>query len=432
MRIFRHARCGHHPARSAIAIALLVVVFSGCSKEEKPPNIVLITVDTLRPDRLGYAGHARPTSPSIDRLSREGIVFTRATSVSGWTLPSIATIFTGHYPSRHGATDFHWSLDASLPTLTSILRSHGYDTYGFVSHVMLTPSYGMGEGFSHFDFSVLNVGDPHEVATAQQLTDLAQKGMRAAKEPWFLWVHYFDPHFKYLAHPQHAFGDADIDRYDGEIAYTDYHIDNLLKSVDRGNTAVIFTADHGEEFGEHGSKYHYTLHGEVMRVPLIIKAPGVEPRINDQPAQQTDLLPTILAIAGIESPANLPGSNLITARTADRPEFMERDRPPQWRQRGVVLRNHKLLMVENADTTDVPPSSLNEEIPVSNVRPGIYLYDLATDPGERTNLFSPNDSVSLRLLGLLTEHFSAAPRHGEPVQVDQELLEKLRSLGYVR
>jgi arylsulfatase A-like enzyme len=418
--------------RSAILL-VLVALMASCGNEKKPPNIVLITVDTLRPDRLGYAGHARLTSPMLDRLAQRGVVFTRATSVSGWTLPSIATIFTGRYPHEHGATDFHWSLDASLPNLASILRDNGYDTYGFVSHVMLTPTYGMGDGFSHYDFSVLNVGDPHEVATAQQLTDLARTGLRAPKEPFFLWVHYFDPHFKYLAHSQYSFGEADIDRYDAEIAYTDYHIDNLLKGVDRGNnTVVVFTADHGEEFGEHGSKYHYTLHGEVMRVPLIIKAPGLAPGSDDLPAQQTDILPTILALAGIEAPAGLPGHNLLSPRDANVPQFMERDRPPQWRQRGVIRGDHKLIVIENADTTQVPPSSLNEEIPVSNVRPGIYLFDLARDPGERTNLFSPNDSTSLKLLGLVTQRYSAAPRHGDPVQVDRELLEKLRSLGYVR
>jgi arylsulfatase A-like enzyme len=417
--------------QALILLLALLLCATACSREKRPPNIVLITVDTLRPDRLGYNGHNRPTSPRIDRLAREGVVFTRATSAAGWTLPAVATIFTGRLPSEHGATDFHWSLDASLPTLTSLLRANGYDTYGFVSHVMLTPSYGMSEGFSHFDFSVLNVGDPHEVSTAQQLTELARTGLRSAKEPYFLWVHYFDPHFKYIAHDQFPFGSQDIDRYDSEIAYTDYYIDELLKTVDRGNTVIIFTADHGEEFGEHGSQYHYTLHGEVMRVPLVIKAPGVAPRTDGDPAQQIDFLPTILALAGIEAPAGLPGHDLLAPRDAGLPQFIERDRPPQWQQRGVIVGQNKLIVVENADATDVPPSSLNEEIRVTNVRPGFYRFDLSTDPGEKTNLFSESDSTSLRLLGLVTRHFATPRRHGAPVQVDQELLEKLRSLGYV-
>jgi len=408
-----------------------VAAMAGCSRDKKPPNIVLITVDTLRPDRLHYGGNPRNTSPHLDRLAQEGVVFTRATSVAGWTLPSMATVLTGRYPGEHGATDFHWSLEASMPTLASILRDHGYDTYGFVSHVMLTPTYGMGEGFSHFDFSVLNVGDPHEVTTAQQLTELAHTGMRGVKEPYFLWVHYFDPHFKYIDHDQFHFGDGDIDRYDSEIAFTDYYIDDLLKIVDHGNTIIIFTADHAEEFGEHNSVYHYTLHGEVMRVPLIIKGPGITPRTDDQPAEQTDFMPTILKLAGVEAPAGLPGHDLLAPRDANEPQFIERDRPPQWRQRGVIRGNHKLIVIENADTTQIPPASRNEEIAVHNVVPGIYLFDTAQDPGEHNNLFAPSDSTSLRLLALVNEHFSKAPAHGPPVQIDQQLLEKLKSLGYI-
>ena len=417
--------------RIALILLFAAVAAMSCSREKRPPNIVLITVDTLRPDRLGYGGNPRNPSPCLDRLSKEGVVFTDATSVAGWTLPSMATILTGHYPSEHGATDFHWSLDASMPTLASILRQHGYDTYGFVSHVMLTPTYGMGEGFSHFDFSVLNVGDPHEVTTAKELTELAHTGMRNAKEPYFLWVHYFDPHFKYIDHDQFHFGNTDMDHYDSEIAFTDYYIDDLLKVVDHGNTIIIFTADHGEEFGEHGSQYHYTLHGEVMRVPLIIKGPGLAPRTDVLPAEQTDFVPTILALAGIEAPAGLPGHNLLAARDANQPQYIERDRPPQWSQRGVIRGQHKLIVVENADTTQIPPASRNEEIAVKNVEPGIYLFDTARDPDEQTNLFSPSDSTSLRLLALVNAHFSQAPAHGPPVQIDQQLLEKLKSLGYI-
>jgi arylsulfatase A-like enzyme len=417
--------------RAFVILLFAAVAAMSCSREKKPPNIVLITVDTLRPDRLHYGGNPRNTSPCLDRLSQEGVVFTRATSVAGWTLPSMATVLTGRYPSEHGATDFHWSLEASMPTLASILRDHGYDTYGFVSHVMLTPTYGMGEGFSHFDFSVLNVGDPHEVTTAQQLTELAHTGMRGVKEPYFLWVHYFDPHFKYIDHDQFHFGDGDIDRYDSEIAFTDYYIDDLLKVVDHGNTIIIFTADHAEEFGEHNSVYHYTLHGEVMRVPLIIKGPGITPRTDDEPAEQTDFVPTILKLAGVEAPAGLPGHDLLAPRNANQPQFIERDRPPQWRQRGVIRGHHKLIVIEHADTTEIPPASRNEEIVVHNVVPGIYLFDTAQDPGEHNNLFMPSDSTSLRLLALVNEHFSKAPAHGPPVQIDQELLEKLKSLGYI-
>jgi len=419
-------------ARALIAAATTLALWVGaCSREQRPPNLVLITVDTLRPDHLGYAGYSRRTSPAIDRLASEGVVFTHATSVAGWTLPSVATIFNGHYPKDHGATDFHWSIDASLPSLASILRKHGYDTYGFVSHIMLTPTYGMGDGFAHFDFSVLNVGHPHEIETSQKLTEIARRGVRGMKEPYFVWVHYFDPHFEYLEHPQYPFGAADIDRYDAEIAYTDYYIDDLLKVVDRKNTVVVFTSDHGEEFGEHGGKYHYTLHGEVMRVPLVIKAPGLAHREESAPAEQIDLLPTILELLAIDAPAGLPGRDLFAPADPHHSIYLERDRPPQWRQRGVVRGSHKLVVVEAADTLLVPATSRNEEIPVTWVKPGMYLYDLARDPGETTNLFSTDDSTSLSLLGLLTSHFATAAARKQPVELDEDLLRKLKSLGYI-
>jgi arylsulfatase A-like enzyme len=141
--------------RALVAIAVwCALVAGGCAREKRPPNLVLITVDTLRPDHLGFAGYARATSPFLNRLAAEGVVFDNATSVSGWTLPSVATIMTGRFPKDHGATDFHWSLDPALPTLAGILRRAGYDTYGIVSHIMLTPTYGMGDGCAHFDFSV--------------------------------------------------------------------------------------------------------------------------------------------------------------------------------------------------------------------------------------------------------------------------------------
>jgi len=418
--------------RTLIATATALTLWAGaCSRQPRQPNLVLITVDTLRPDHLGYAGYARRTSPAIDRLASEGVVFTHATSVAGWTLPSVATIFNGHYPKDHGATDFHWSIDASLPSLALILRSHGYDTYGFVSHIMLTPTYGIGDGFAHFDFSVLNVGHPHEIETSQKLTEIARHGIRGMKEPYFVWVHYFDPHFEYLEHPQYPFGKTDIDRYDAEIAYTDYYIDDLLKVVDRKNTIVVFASDHGEEFAEHGGKYHYTLHGEVMRVPLVIKAPGLAHREESAPAEQIDLLPTILKLLAIDPPAGLPGRDLFGPLDPHHSIFLERDRPPQWRQRGIVRGSHKLVVIETADTMLVPATSRNEEVPVTWVKPGMYLYDLARDPGETTNLFSPDDSTSLSLLGLLTTHFATAAARKQPVELDKDLLQKLKSLGYI-
>ncbi len=412
---------------------MAAVLLWGCGGGNTRESVVLITVDTLRPDHLGFGGAEHPTSPTLDALAERGVVFTRAYSQAGWTIPSIASILTGRYPGEHGATDFHWSLDASLRTLPGILRREGYDTAALVSHVVLTPSYGFGDGFASYDYSVLDVGNPHDVSTARELTDRALAKIGRLERPYFLWIHYFDPHFAYLPHaPFASFGSRDVDRYDQEIAHTDRQIARLLRAIDREHTVVVFTGDHGEEFGEHGGKYHYTLHDEVLRVPLVIAAPGEAPRKVDTPVEQVDLLPTILACLGIAPPDTLPGRNLLAPGLAARPLYVERERPPAWRQYGVIAGSKKLLVVEPVDIENVPPASRGTEVPVTNVVPGVYLYDLAADPSEKNNLFTETNRNALELLALAAAHFRSRERRREPLELSDDLVRKLRSLGYLK
>jgi arylsulfatase A-like enzyme len=423
-----------------VAVVILAAVFVNVYRRQpvsdRPYNVLLITVDTLRPDRLGYAGHTRDTSPTIDKLAKEGLVFPESYSVSGWTLPSIATIITGRYPRDHGATDFHWAVDVSLPTLAGILRREGYDTRGYVSHLILTPQYGIAGGFQSYDFSVLGAGHPHDVSTGRQLTDLVIAELKDIEKPYFLWVHYFDPHFQYLPHATwRSFGASDLDRYDQEIAFTDSQISRLLSHLKRhrlyDNTIIVFTSDHGEEFGEHGGKYHYTLYEEVMRAPLIINAPFIEPGVDSSIVEQTDLLPTIMTMLGLEEDDTLPGRNLLIPNTRERPVFMERDRPPPFNQRGVIKGNYKLTVVELADTASIPRKSRGTYAPVVNVEPGIYMYDIAADPGETRNIYSEDNPKARELLVILAEHFAGKKRPLHEVEVDEKLRKKLRSLGYL-
>jgi len=400
--------------------------------------VLLISVDTLRPDHLGYAGYSRPTSPVIDALAGTGTVFTNAYSQSGWTLPSMATILTGRYPKDHQATDFHYTLRKDLPTLAGILKEHGYDTRGYVSHVLLSPTYGMDRGFTHFDHSVLDRGDPHKISTSRELTELACKDLRNLKAPFFVWVHYFDPHFAYLEHAQwSSFGDSDLDRYDQEIAFTDSYIGQLLdlfrKRKDWERTFVVFTADHGEEFGEHGGEYHETCYQEVLRVPLVITGPDVAPRRDAARAEQIDLLPTILARLGVPAPEGLPGRDLLGSPPPEHPLFVERDRPPGFRQRCLMEEPYKLIRVESRDINLIPEKSRAEYSEVHNVIPGTYLYNLSEDPLEKENLFREDDPRAELLLAHLASHFTGhevVPP--QEVEVDQETRERLRSLGYIR
>jgi len=414
-----------------------MVTLQGCSSEQRY-SVLFICVDTLRPDRLGYGGNQRNTSPNIDRIAADGVVFENTYSVAGWTLPAMATMLTGRHPKDHGATDFHWAVDAKLPSLAGILKREGYDTRAYVSHVILTPRYGLADGFKSYDYSVLDVGHPHDVATAEQLTDLVIRDLSSIEKPFFIWVHYFDPHFEYLAHgPWASFGKRDIDRYDQEIAHTDHHIGRLLDALKRrglaDKTILVFNSDHGEEFDEHDGKYHYTLYEEVLRTPLVINAPFLEPEKIDTAVEQIDFLPTVLGLLDIDPGAGeFPGRDVFESHDDGGPLFFERDRPPPWVQRGVIQGDHKLVVVELADTTKVPLTSRGTFSPVKNVHPGIYMYDLANDPGETENLYSESNPKAKELLALLAGHFAAEGPSVHNVEVDEELKKKLRSLGYIK
>jgi arylsulfatase A-like enzyme len=405
---------------------------------ESRTNVLFICVDTLRHDHLGYAGSDLPVSPNIDTLAKRGLVFTNAYSQAGWTLPAMATLFTGLYPSATGATDFHRSLNWGLPTIAGLLLDAGYDTRGFVSHLLLTPRHGLNNGFRKFDFSVLETGHPHDTSTAERLSDLAIGDLGRLEEPFFMWVHYFDPHFEYLEHDEWSeFGDEPVGRYDQEIAYTDHHIGRLLDALEeRGmleRTIVIFTSDHGEEFGEHGGEFHYTSYEEVMRVPLVFAGPGIAPGSTNVRAQQIDMLPTVLSMLGVGAvPEGLPGRDLLSGTYESSPVFMERDRPPGYHQRTVVDGDLKLIAVAPADTNLIPWAARGTFSKVRNVSVGTSLYYITEDPGETLNLYDERDERSQRMLALLASLMEVEAAESDSVHIDEATREKLKALGYIQ
>jgi len=377
---------------------------------------------------------------TIDALAAEGTVFENAYSASGWTLPSVATLMTGHEPRQHGATRPTRAMDAGLPSLAALLKKQGYETRAYVSHVLLHPRYGMHLGFDIFDASVLEVGHPHLVSTAEPLTNLALRDLARTpvKGPLFLWVHYFDPHYEYIAQQSvRPFGERPIDRYDGEIVQTDRQIARLIDGFRQlglyKNTVVVFTADHGEEFQEHGGIWHDTIYEEVLRVPLIVRVPGRVPGKSPEPARQVDLMPTVLAALGVDPPADLPGRDLLTTRDSDAgPQalFFERDVPSLYRQRGVLLGQAKLIVVERVPDELVPPGP-PEPPPQPGLRAGVYLFDLAKDPQEKRNRVEEDPELAAKLLALLRGHFEGEIAEGPNVDLDPELQKRLRALGYL-
>ena len=424
-----------------VLIVLVLVSLSGvigsCSVTPEPPkNLILITIDTLRPDRLGFSGSDRDTSPAIDRLASEGVRFRSAYSQAGWTLPSIATILTGHYPTRHGAIEINHSIDSELSTLASRLKTAGYQTSAFVSHVMLSPKHGFSEGFDTYDDSVLDVGHPHKVSTARILTDRVLEALPSSESPFFLWVHYFDPHFDYMPHAEwSAWGATDIDLYDGEIAFTDQQIGRLLDALTKAglmrNTLTIVTGDHGEAFGEHGTRHHFSMYEEVIRVPLVIHGPSIGSRDIESLAQQVDLMPTILEALNLEKPADLPGRNLLSDDESSQDIFVERYRPQPFVQQAVIRGADKLVRIDVAAEARDAPERVERAFKRTKVRPGLYLFDLKKDPDELNNLYTPDDPKAIELLATLNKHFAASADSAGDLAIDDETRDRLEALGYL-
>lgn len=320
---------------SRLFCTALACFVASCSDAPKRPNILLISIDTLRADRLGCYGYARNTSPSIDAFAAQATVFDAAHSSSAWTLPSLCTLMTGLAPSTHGATQLDSLLPAEQRTLAEHLLRSGYDTAIVASHAFLTEHYGLQQGFNLVDEDlVVAASDFNRSITSPAVSDrgirfLDAKALDAqaghdTTNPWFLWLHYFDPHAEYMQHAgvSERFGtDTQSNLYDGEIAFTDAHVGRVLEALQNNgladNTLVIVTADHGEEFGEHGQQRHGShLHQEVVRVPLIVRLPQHLRQVSGQLARvpavvgTIDLLPTILDVCTLPVPTGLHGQSL--------------------------------------------------------------------------------------------------------------------------
>ncbi len=433
----------HPGTRAARRLAAVLALACAACGGEEPRSLLLISVDTLRPDGLGFGGNPAGTSPALDALAAEGTVFEHAFSPAGWTLPSMATLLTGLHPRDHGATTYAYRIRDSVATLPALLDDRGYDTRAFVSHILLGADYGFARGFDEFDDSVLEAGNPHDVSTSEPLTDLVLQSLerRPLGDPYFLWVHYFDPHFKYLEHPGfEVIGGRRRGRYDGEVAHTDRHIGRVLRALDDlgalDETVVVFTSDHGEEFQEHGGRFHDTLYDEVVRVPLVIRTPGMAPGRSLRFAHQIDLVPTLLPllrIDGLEFGSG-PGLDLFgPAPPADRPMFAERDVPLPFRQRSVRVGDDKLVVIDHlevqVDASRKAPAKTRYK---PRLEKGVSQFDLAADPGERVDVYREDSERSAVLMSLLLGHFDEGVGPENEVELDEETLRKLRDLGYIQ
>jgi len=278
------------------------------------PNVVLVTIDTLRADRVGAYGHAAAETPTIDRLAREGVLVEDAVVQVPQTRPSHASIFTGRYPYEHGIRDnYSTPLAPGTPTLASILRQHGWDTAAFIGAYPVSRPSGLDRGFAVFD-DPFAAGDAttREARTERRAKEVVDKALawlvRPRSGPFFAWLHLFDPHAPYEAPapfgPRHA-----RSPYDGEVAYADAQVGRVLAWLDekglRRRTLVVVTSDHGEGLGEHGEDEHmFFVYDSTLRVPLVFSWPGRLPagaRVRGQ-FRSVDLLATVLELAGAPAP----------------------------------------------------------------------------------------------------------------------------------
>ena len=467
--------------RESAAVALASLLLTTCGDGEggvSRPDIVLVSIDSLRADHLGCYGYAPPTSPNLDRLAAEGVRCEQAVSTTSWTLPAHAALFTGLFDSAHGLVDNGLRLGEGPATLAEILRDAGYQTAGFYGGPYLHPTYGLDRGFETWTSCMAALPDgasaeaarlesrsanaaSHRDVTGPRTLE-AVKGWLARADPqrpMLLFVHLWDVHYDYappeeyvrLFDPDYS-GSLDasglmsnpavdprmsprdfrhlLALYDGEIRFTDEILGRILDAVAaRGrmqDTLVAVTADHGEEFFEHGWKGHQrTLHEEVVRVPLLLRFPGRLPagRVVREQVRLVDLAPTLLALAGVEARASFQGrdASALLSGTAGAEDL------------GAAPALCELLV----DRRQMRALRTNE---VKLVDPGFgrpaQLFDLAGDPGELRPL-SADDArgvaAKAELERMAAEALEVGARAGQGARgtaIDPELERRLRRLGY--
>jgi arylsulfatase A-like enzyme len=424
------------PGRATAALAAALVL-SACAPANSPPeHLLLVTIDTLRPDHLGAYGYPRATSPNLDRFAEDAVLFERAYGTSSWTLPSVASLLTAEYPSGHRCRGNRSSLAPGFETLGERLAAAGFATGAVVSHVFFARRYGLDQGFGDYDDELVLAQDQdsHRTVSSPAISAKARAWLEARSTArdgrrWFLWLHYFDPHADYIAHEgvTDRFGDTPLDRYDGEIAFTDAHVGEVLDALAalgfERDTLVIVASDHGESFGEHGLPGHrMTLHEEELRVALLVRVPGVSARRVATPVSLVDVAPTALELLGL---SRLPPAAGVSLLPAMRGEPFDRQLPIladlrsalDWRRAFALVAGSWKLMEHRTK--------------------GAALYDLADDPGERRNLAAERPRVARRLLGMRRAVSATAKTRGEAVRaapeipLDPELERRLESLGYI-
>lgn len=449
-----------------LALAVLLGTLPGCRADRADyDNLVLVTIDTLRADHLGLYGYPRPTSPYLDTLGREGVVFWNAVTASSHTAPSHATLLTSLYPEQHRVLVNGQPLDPRVPALASLLQERGVETAGFVSVRFLD---GLKPGFDVFDAEVPE-GEVFRTANGTVDRVIEWLGRRAPGQRFAVWVHVYDPHqhvvttrmpepyyrdmredsarrgeeLLYFLKQEQAFPhdelSGSIDRYDAQIAFVDAQIRRLFEAVAKAapaeRTLRVVTADHGEGLGNHGLEGHgQNLYQEQLRAPLVIHGDPKRLRhgVVTRQVRHVDLLPTVAELLGVPlSPGDLrlEGVSLVpllarpTADLGLEPAFSQR-RPPDERRLSIGWDPGVKLAAQDG-----------RHKYILNPKPPHEFYDLSRDPYELRNLIHGESPEKERLRRWLQEkHQALTQDHRSRTlseEMDPQVLEDLKALGYI-
>ena len=430
------------------------------------PNILLITLDTTRADRLGCYGSSAGLTPNLDALALKGAVFERAIAQASVTPVSHASILTGLNPYSHGLRVMHGTSSNRLAdaqvTLAEVLKQAGYQRAAFVSGFPVTERFGLHQGFDIFDedFGEVSLDDavgPGGVINTGQVqrraadtTDRALAWLPGGEEPFFLWVHYFDPHDPNVLPPKEfqqrirlppeASSDLRVKLraiHEGEVRYMDLHIGRLLDELERTGLAdemvIVVVADHGEGLGDHDWWTHGILYQEQVRVPLIIRAPGkAEGRRIQRLARTIDIMPTVLDLAGVDPEARpaMEGLSLVPqleGQAVDRRRVAYSDSVNTLTYgfaEGITDHKDEVLFA----VLDWPWKLLYHHLQPADSE----LYNLADDPGELHNLLHERPAQTERLFAELRSRKFLPDDESEDGEMSPEDVERLRSLGYVK
>ena len=404
----------------AYTFLVLAILFGACGgKPAARPNILLITLDTTRADHLGAYGYARAKTPNLDRLAASGVLFERAIAAAPLTLPAHASLLTGRYPFRHGVrNNGSFTLAETTPTLATALHAAGYRTAAFVSAFVLDRRYGLARGFDVYD-------DRLEVERGADATVKAAGDWLVAgagdPRPFFVWVHFYDPHDPY--EPPPPFKAAFADRpYDGEIAFADQQIGELLGRLHAiggdGSLLTAIAGDHGESLGEHGEATHgLFVYESAIRIPMTMSGANL-PRGQRVGAlvRGVDLAPTLLDAAGVAALSEVDGRSLVPlvrGSGAGPQDAYSETYFPQLYMNWAPLR---ALQDARWKFIDAPAPEL---------------YDVQNDAGERANRAASDPARTAAFRRAVVAAAGGAERPPATARVDRETAEKLSALGYI-